>query len=291
MEWRLISHAELAALPAERRFPWSTGEAIAFGVRFGDGREPQLFALNQAAEDAPDPLPFGVYAAEDLRDRETWKTLLALGPVHRCELAAYQARFSEDIPEETLLEALGQKPTFKTLADWREWAQLDELSQKLARRYDPPLGALRLWNRLPDSERRVWLDIWTERVFRKNLIRDIIIDYYDLVPQEREEVLGRAADFAAGWNGKSAPFPADEIRDMVRARRMPAFMDLRRKVYHLKKNLGLSRGVQLDIPEDLEDPRLTLRVDFESVEELDRQLEQLQSDDFQRGLARILQTL
>ncbi len=251
------------------------------------GGEPFRLAGPAAASEGAPALELEL---ADLRQAETWRNLFRYYALYRGDLARWQHRHPEVAPE-TLLEALGVSATFKSVSEWREWSELDELSLALGRQHDLPLPALRLWNRLADDLRRGWLGIWELRNFKRNLIRDIILDFYELAAEAQNETLAEARRFAETWQQRSAVFPQDEVRDLVRARRAPAVAQLRREIYKIKRELGLRRGVQLDSAEDLEDARLTLRIEFESVAQLDELLRACQDEKFRAGLDRIIALL
>lgn len=282
MRWRLWLPEDYARL----RNGWELPAVSESGplIALVHGGEPFRLAGPPAASDG---LPVLELELLDLRRAETWRDILRYYPLYRGDLARWQHRHPEVSPE-TLLEALGVSATFKTVSEWREWSELDELSVGLGRQHDLPLPVLRLWNRLGEELRRGWLAVWDLRNFKRNLIRDIILDFYELAPDARAATLAEARRFAETWNQRSAAFPQDEVRDLVRARRAPAIAELRREIYKIKRELGLRRGVQLDSAEDLEDARLTLRIEFESVAQLDELLRACQDEKFRAGLERII---
>ncbi len=289
MHWQLIDSAQYDSLLRERLLPWAAPDRrIAYAVQ--DGSNLQL--LTPLAETS-DRSPLGVFTQDELQNLPAWRELLRFAPPHRVDLAAYLDDHP-DYPVEIVFEAFtGRRPNFKTLAEFKEHADLDELSRELARKFDAPLNVLRLWNRLAPEERKAWLHLFTRRSLNRNFIRDIVLDYYDLDTEQRSRALAEARRMSEHWDQrpKSRSFPAHEVRDLVRRLRSPEIERLRKELLQLRRDLGLLKNMQLDLPDDLEQTRLTLRLVFDDVAELEGHLEKLSSPNFREGLQRIFDAL
>lgn len=314
MQWKIVSANEFAGWDDRFRLPLPDAagarqasaaerseQALAFA--FQAAGTDRLHALTPPPADAAAPeskseFPCGIYDEAELNDPAVWGALLRVTPLHRVDLAAYQQRLGDEFTRrfaaETLLVAAGGKTNFKTLSEWKELGALGETARRLGRRFDLPLNVLRLWSRLSDEHQNGWLALFEAHPFNRNFIRDIIGDLYDLDAADRNQALTDAQQHAAAWlarKTRSRAYPVGEVRDLVRARRSPGIEALRRRMIQTRRELGLPGGVQLEWPVDLEQRRLTLSVQFNSIEQLESQLAAVQRPEFQRGAAAMLDAL
>lgn len=308
MQWKIITAGEFAQL--DNRFALPTPEqddspdsgvpdqALAFAFE-SDGRLHALSAAPVTARsDAQLEFPCCVYAEPELKDPAVWAALLRVLPAHRVDLAAYQLNLGDEFTNrfapETLLVASGGKANFKTLSEWKELGALSHTARRLGRRFDLPLNVLRLWSRLSPEHQQGWLALFEAHPFNRNFIRDITGDLYDLDPANRDAALADAEQHAAAWlarKTRSRAYPAGEVRDLVRARRSPGIEALRRRLIQARRELGLPGGLQLDWPVDLEQRRLTLSMQFGSLEQLETLLATVERPEFKRGAAQMLDEL
>lgn len=305
MYWKLYGADDFDQLSDQFIFPWSSGHTVVFALEDDNGKLHQLTRplpanSNGAAPSSSDgaagvgtEFPCGVYTFGELSQPAAWQALLKICPAHRIDLATYQASHPE-FPAETVLQASGGKPNFKSLADWRELGALDERSQILGRAFDLPLNVLRLWARLDSGHRETWQNLFETHPFNKNYIRDIVLDLYDLSPAQRTAALTAAQEHAKRWTAReirSRAYPANEVRDLVRELRSPAAETLRRRLLQLRRDLGLPKHMQLDWPVDLEQKRLIIQMDFSALSELEDLLSKTGEPGFQAGIQQILDEL
>lgn len=212
-------------------------------------------------------VPVGIFSYEELKISDTWRILLHETPPHKSELAVYSRRF-EDIPPEVFLDALDIRPTYKTVADWKELGSFSGKTLKLARSYDFSVAILRLFDRLPEKEANAWTTLWKERNLKKNFIRDIIEDFYDLNEPLRKESLQNAIAFSSSWlEGKTA-FPGHVLRDIVRRKRHPVLESHLEKLQNIKNNLKTPRSLRLEIPSDLESESLKIELEIRNEKDI-----------------------
>ena len=292
MIWKTYTPAESAAFKHEHVLPWAENRVFAFALDTGTGLSwlvppPETHGGDSPSATAP---PVGVFTPDDLAGEEAWRLLLRLYPGHAADIARYSASRGE-IPADVFLNVLGLRNHYKNLADWRELGEVDESCRELARRYDFPINVLRLWNRLNEANRSAWMELWRKRNVRKNLIREIIRDFYDLDEAGRERALERAEEYSAAWKARSGHFPGEKLRDIVREIRYPRFETLAVQLRDLKKELNLPAGIRLDIPAGLESNRLTLELEFTSVQELKEKLAYVAGEDNTKTIGKILQNL
>lgn len=197
----------------------------------------------------------------ELENDSTWSFLLRFVEWNIPALA----RFTEDldIAPDGLIRALGWKAHYRSREEWKEWAALDALSEELFLLYDLPLNILRLWERMKDS-RKPWIQLWQERNFRKNIIKEIIQYYHDLSPELQEHGLKQALEFSANWKARSGNFPAEQIRDQIYQMRYPEISGMQDRVFKLQKKLPSHKNLSFIIPDHLEAGYLDVRLRIES---------------------------
>ena len=238
-------------------------------------------------------LPVALLDISEFRQVSTWQFLLRLCPAPMVDLARYQISHAETagLTPELFLEVLGLKRHYKTRSDWEELGQLEESARELGRTYDFPITILRLWNRLEAAQQEGWREIWTHRNLKKNIIREIIQDYYDLSAEDRKISLEKAREFSSGWKARSGTFPGEDLRQIVRDYRYPMAEARRREVRDFKKKLNYGKGIHLEIPRHLESNRLQVTLEFQSSAELKKHLADLAADSNMEMLDKILNLL
>ena len=282
MDWKISTKEEYQNFAQELCLPSPSRKSlVAFALRDG-GKD---FALSETPP--PDEsFPLAVLSWEELRHASTWRNILQLYPIEKSTMAYYwySVLRTRSIDAGVFLESYGLRIHFQSHADWEELGQLGEKSRALARAYDFPLRILRLWNRISETEQSQWLKIWEKYNFGRNLIQDIICDYYELDISIRKELLEEfikeSSEEALSLKQKGsekerlqAKFSAREarlIRDKVRELRLPKIKEMQREVYQAKRKLSeyLGANVDLQVPEDLEAHFLALKLRFSTIEEL-----------------------
>ena len=126
---------------------------------------------------------------------------------------------------------------------------------------------------------------------KRNIIREIIADFYDLDGEQRNRALLETERFVKNWKAKKGRFPSEKIRDMVRIFRNPEHEKLRAEVAKRKGKLDLPSGVTLDIPPHFESDRLTMNIEFRSATELSEKLEKLLSKGTENRIRSLLELL
>jgi len=225
----------------------------------------------------------------DFAAPEAWAALLTVYPLHRLDLAHY-SRQHPDLPPGPMLLALGLRKNYQSLAEWEEAGQISATSRALGREHDLPLATLRLYNRWEESEQQNWDNLWKRRKVKKNLIREIIHDFHDLDGQKRTSCFAAILAFEESWVARSAPFPSETLRDMVRAHRFPELMAQSRLIREKLRELRLPPEIQIPLPADLEASQLEIRIAFTSEREFHDLMKHLGPDQTQE-LEKILELL
>lgn len=230
----------------------------------------KLAVLIPVEPDAAGAAPWGVFTPEEMAHPQTWRYLLRLAPAHYTDLAAYWAAHPE-LPMDELIRLCGLRPDYRNRADWQDVGKYPTDVLTFGKQFDFAPAVLRLWERIGADQRAAWSKLWEERNIKKNFIREIIQDVYDLEDQARDEVLQAAQQLAQNWKAKSRPFPGEKVRDLVRQKRYPKFESNRAAIEQARSSFPRIPGVLLDIPANLEDDTLTLRMQFTNVEQLQTQ--------------------
>lgn len=294
MRWYLLSPDDysgytgkrlLAGPPARPDLPPATYFAITgdSSTEKGPPRTADWIVAPAAkAEEDPDsktktdPVPVAVAGMDEWTAPEFWRLVLGQHPRYTVDLAGYAAAWN--IAPEIFLSALSLRSDYRTRDEWASMGRLDEDTRSLARRYDFPFALLRLYDRIPADERAAWRGLWEARNVKKNLVREMITDYYDLPAEDRRAVLAEALNFSENWKARSGSFPGDTLRDLVRARRYPRLEENRARIALLRKEMGLPPKTRLHLPPDLEATHLRLEFEFDSAESLESQLAYFTAD-------------
>lgn len=235
--------------------------------------------------------PVALLSESDFDSTEVWQLILSLYKVSMIEAARWWKQYYSKLSPGGLMQAFGLAEHHRSVSDWREMSELGEASIELHRKHDLPLNILRLWNRLSTDEKKILNHIFELRKIKKNLIREIIIDYYDLSVEARKICLQECTDFAQNWQAKSSVFPAQELRDMVHRSRYPQYEVLRKELFALRKELSLPKGIQLELPADLESGYLQLKAELRKPADVSVLAELLSDQNRQKKIIEIIQKI
>lgn len=262
MRWS--GQEELKFREDERRFFWAMNPAVSYAL-VEEGSGSWLFRAEEA--------PTALIDQTEFLDPEVWKKMLAFAPADRFDLSGYAAK-NPDLPAELFLRILGMDPNYRSVSDFTELSALRPETIVFGKTHDFHVNILRLFDRIPQPQCKAWQSLWEKRRIKKNLIREIIQDFYDLSAPEREKTLRKCEEFSEAWKAKSGVFPAEEIRDTVRRARNPSIEENAARMRDLKNRIS-AKGITLDIPSDLEAKKLTLRLEFTDMKEFQNHLDRL----------------
>ncbi|MCB1326292.1 MAG: hypothetical protein H7A21_06470 [Spirochaetales bacterium] len=236
------------------------------------------------------PYPTLCLEESELLDEDHWSLILQAAEPHRLQAARYLARHP-DLPAGPFLAHYGFAANFKTLSEWKELAEFDDLTLDLSRGYEPSTAVLRLWNRLPQEQRREWLALFERRRFRRNLVREIVVDLYDLTEDDRLLALRQAVELDQNWRAHSQPFPAHRVRDRLRELRFPRLSAAREQALRIKRRLPALAGLRVELPPDLEQGGIALSYTIEKTGDLERLQQHLDRPEVQKTLGELLSLL
>lgn len=235
-------------------------------------------------------IPALVLTPSEFVEAPIWRKILQYHNIHSLDLAIY-SRQHPQIPIEALMEALDLKITYQTREHWQEMSLFAKITRILGKSYGFKINTLRLFDRLENAEQSLWMEIWQKRNIKKNLIRDIIADYYDLSPSAKKKALEMAMEFEEGWGQTSSVFPAFQLRDIVRQLRFPEVTNTRNQVDSVSKKMKFPKQMNLDIPDDFENSNLQLRIQFSSIDELNHCIQHLQKGDVEEGMKNLIELM
>ena len=283
MHWSQYNEAPMES--ETHVLPWAQGGQVPVAVELADAR----YLILPAAEPQPSA-PLLVVPETETRDPQAWRLLLQLAPAHYTELAAY-SHGRPWVPVDELMKLCGLNPNYRNRADWAEVALFAPDVLSFGKEQDFAPAVLRLWNRLTPQHRQRWRVLFEERHLRKNFIREIIADFYDLGSFVRDTILAEAEAQSLSWKARSRPFPGEKFRDLVRSARYPRFEESRALVEEARRAFPKLAGVTLDVPAHLEEDSLTLQLRFKSTEELAALLDSLQDHRVNGSLRELLALL
>lgn len=228
--------------------------------------------------------PACIFDSADVYKAASWKLLQSFAPVHPIRLVSFLHHRFPEIPDSELCAVMNIKADYRGLADVQHARLLDEVSVKLAEKHDLPLHVVRLFSRI--AEREELFALFEKRSVRKNLIREMIQDLYDLSADKRTVAAAQLREYSDQWQS-AAVFPAEELRDLVRRARYPRSEELRTTIRRALARMNLPAGVQIEIPPDLENGKPRMTLDFSSLEDLTR-LSQALTDEALRSQAAVI---
>ncbi len=283
MRWEISHRIEQEKLPQKFCLP---RPIKAHHVAFVIQEKAKNFALSIAP--LSEKFPIAKFFWEELSHASQWKNILELHPIEKADMAHYWHNTLEPkgLKADIFLESYGLRSHFQNLADWKELANLSTASRSLSRKYNFPLRVLRLWNRFSKEEQEKWLKIWQDYDFGRNLIQDIICDYYELNQDKRKQTIDTIiAHHYQGQNlntgkKKDKRFKAQVVRNIcsiIRDVRYPKSRQAIATMYQKKRQLMeyLEKNIHLSIPQNLETHILDMNLCFSDVEELKKQLASL----------------
>ncbi|MBL8020615.1 MAG: hypothetical protein JNM27_13175 [Leptospirales bacterium] len=270
---------------------WEMGKAAADSLSLPV--EPALIAyrLQDRGTIVPSAVegPVCILTEDDLKHAGTWQKLLSTCKIHPVAFARYVNEHFPSIQDEVFCQAIGWKTDFQNLADFREMKTMDSLSVQMAESFELPVNALRLWQRL--EQRTELIEMFRARNLKRNLVREIVQDLYDLEAETRKETIAELLRYSASWVARSGTFPGEDLRDLVRRRRFPQSEVIRNRIREIKKSMALPGHLLLEIPPDLENGMTEIRLQFRKIGDFERLLAVTNSAVFQSRLKEILDLL
>ena len=265
----------------------------------------QKFALSPIIEKSQ-TFPLAELSWEELSKKKTWQMILHFYPITKVEMAHYwySVLAPKGIDAGIFLEHYGLGLHYQSYSDWKELGQITKSSRDLAQSYNLPLRILRLWNRFEAEEQLSWREIWTKQNVNKNIIQDIISNYYELDKEKRKQALHSAKKFLTNdkanqtineskkekrkinKSGRENKMLNDEIRKM----RSPKQEERKRIFYQEKRKLANHLGpkVRLHYSEDLELNTLECRLSFSNTDELKQSIKNLEKEEILKILEDLL---
>lgn len=236
-------------------------------------------------------MPLAIVEESDLHSPDFWNGMLAVHPTSMVDLARWWKRHIPDVSPTAMMLACGLGNNHRSLADWREMSELDDSAAWLHRTHELPLAVLRLWNRLSEAEKQAWLKIFSLHPIKRNLMREILMDYYDLEPAARASTLRECQAFSEDRRSKPTPFPAQQLRDLVHRQRYARSEPQRNDLFALKRRLQLPRWIDVEIPSDLEGTALRIQADLSSERDVDELLGILTNEKHRETLRKMRELL
>lgn len=271
MHWNTVTVDEIKVIHKEKILPWAHPSPIPFAVRI----EKDLFWLIEPLN-LKSAQSIASFFWEDLEKSEAWEILVKSAPAHLLDLASYSHSQNYKY-DEIFFNLLGMKMTHKSISEWKEAGSLSHETILFGKKYDFTVNVLRLWERLSADENNFWSELFLQRNIKKNLIREIIDDYYDLNAENRKTARSFAEKFSKNWTNTRSPFPAHLIRDEIHNLRYPVSEKIKKEIKNIQTKLNLPGNAVMNIPRSFEKDQLELTIKFKKTEELQRVITLLSS--------------
>ena len=224
----------------------------------------------------------------DFEKTEVWRLIRSLYSISVVTAARWWRQHHQHRSPLGIMQSFGLADHHKSHSDWNEMSTLSDSSAYMSQTYDLPLNTLRLWSRLSPDQQSTWKHIFALRQVKKNLIREIITDFYDLDEATKTECLNEALEIAENWQGRSSVFPAHELRDFVHRRRYPRLTTLAQELYQIRKELNAPKNISIELPADLESGYTQIRADLRNPADIQSLLDFLSDEKRQKQLTEII---
>lgn len=217
---------------------------------------------------------------------EDLRIFLQFYPVSLPRLAKWAANTGLDTVQ--VMEAFGSKINYRSVEEWKEAAGYSEVTVQAAEKYGLPVSVLRLYERLSSNEQNRLNRLFDTRSIKRNLIREMIQDFYDLNTESRSATLKSMEIFSDSWKAKSGVFPQHELRDMVRQARYPQHFEMQSRLKKILKTLPKENGLRIFLPDHFESGQVQIEISTNSQKDLEKKLRILASEDVKQSIEKML---
>lgn len=266
MQWEILSLDDLKAFSQANLLPRQNHSFPVFADETG------LLTLPPPKEKIP------VIFFSSREELQVWELLVRWHPQSKTDLARY-GKYRHFEPS-AFMEALGYRVNYRSLDEWKESSDFSDITASLDHMYDLPVSMLRLCNRLSVEELMYWIDVFTIHKCKKNYIIEIIKNYYDIAPPQRQLLRERFIELEKDILHKSEPFPWQTFMEYAREVRFPELYAEKKKLDVIRQKIE-TKFLHVTIPEDLESGfiELKLRIARENDFDLGKKYIDEKSDD------------
>ncbi|HMU83439.1 MAG TPA: hypothetical protein PKX74_08430 [Leptospiraceae bacterium] len=211
--------------------------------------------------------PACILTVEEVRLPSTWTLIRRITSIPATVVARMVQPFLPvENTNQTLCDILGWKRDYQNLTEAADLLSFDSQTIQLSCMHDLPVPVLRLFARI--QEKTQLLQIFKTRSVRKNLVREIILDLYDLEEGARTRVINELLRSAQSTDSLAG----EDLRDLVRKERHPKSEQIRQQIKEIKKSMNLPSGLQIEVPADLENGQTKITLSFRRQEEFQKLL-------------------
>ncbi len=219
--------------------------------------------------------PFFIVEIEknELESVDFWNFIKTFYKFNIIKIAKWWDNFSPDVNTYGFFLSMGWSMNYKTINEWKEWKSFNENSILLLDLYEFPISVIRIWDRFPLDIQKKWLEILSIYNIKRNVLKEIIIDLYDLSYNEQEHISSTCLKMAKDFLQKDQSiFPQDEMKEIIKQKRFPMSYQKKKESYFYKKkleNLIDFKNLKIDIPDDLESDPVVFQIYFRNVEDFE----------------------
>ncbi|MFN3604366.1 MAG: hypothetical protein ACK4UJ_06630 [Leptonema sp. (in: bacteria)] len=217
---------------------------------------------------------------EDFAKEEFWNFIKLFYNLNLIKIAKWWDFFLKEIEPTGFFLTKNWKDNYKTRSDWEEWKSFRKNSELLYEMYEFSIQIIRLWDRLDTEIQTLWLKILEIIPIKRNLLKEIIMDLYDLKYDQQIYVSKKNYEYVLEKKEKNEiTIETQEIlRENVKNLRYPKYYQRKKESYFLKKrieSLIKLKNLEIAIPEDLESKPIELKFYLYSDKDLDTIIEKI----------------
>lgn len=230
---------------------------------------------------------------KDLETEEFWEFVSLFFHINIIKIAKWWNQNFFSLDPKGFFLSRNWSDNYKTRNDWEEWKNLEKNSEILYELYDFPLQILRLWDRFSEEIQTIWLKILEIVFFKKNLMREIIIDLYDLPYEKQIKISKESLNYIKRLKEKNSITieTQETIRENIKKERYPLTYNSKKESYLLKKRIESMinlKNFEVHLPEDLESKPIELKIYLFKEKDLEAFLEKLSETIIKKNLKELI---
>lgn len=237
---------------------------------------------------------FSVFiTVKELEKEDFWKFVSLFFHINIIKIAKWWNQYVSDLDPKGFFLSRNWSDNYKTRSDWEEWKQLSKNSEIFYELYDFPLQIIRLWDRFSEEIQTIWLKILEIVFIKKNLMREIILDLYDLPYEKQIKISSESLNYIRNLKEKNLiTIETQEIiRENIKKERYPLFYNNKKESYFLKKKIESLinlKNFEIILPEDLESKPIELKIYLFKEKDLESFLEKLSEPSVKKNLNELI---
>ncbi len=230
---------------------------------------------------------------EDLSKKEFWDFINMFYYINIIKLAKWWNQFFKEIDPSGFFLSKNWSDNYKTRNDWEEWRSFSTQSEILYELYEFPIQIIRVWNRFNNEVQNIWLKILTILNIKKNLLKEIFMDLYDLSLEKQLEISKTLYEYVEKQKKENSLTiqTQETIRDHIKQLRYPLYFQRKKESYYFKKKLESFinlKNLEISIPEDLESKPIELKFLIYNQNDLQNLIEKISKEEIKQKFKELI---